>query len=150
MPQHPPELCDHQCEGEGLSKAKDEKNGDLMDQVDQFLDDNAENEEDTLDWEFEEGEVKSKKLNYVFCPASHCKQLLHLFMKHFCQHPIFPECGSTKLSAQDICTNAVTEMYQFCYQRGFCEVWAYMWTSWYHPNVWKLWDQSSSPWLSQL
>jgi hypothetical protein len=78
----------------------DEEEGDLMDEVDRFLDDDdAEDEEDAPDWEFEEGEVKSKDLNYVFCPAPHCKQLFHLFTKHFCQHPIFPERGSPRLSA---------------------------------------------------
>jgi hypothetical protein len=98
-------------------EAEDEEGNNLMDEMVWFLDDNdAEDEEDTPDWEFEKGEGKSKDPNYVFCLAPHHKQLLHLFTKHFCQHPIFPERGSTKLSAEEIRTNAVPEMYQFCSQ----------------------------------
>jgi len=146
-----PDATQNSATTDAERKAEDEEGNDLMDEVDRFLDDNdAEDEEDAPDWEFEEGEVKSKNPNYVFCPAPHRKQLLHLFTKHFCQHPIFPERGSTRLSAEEIRTNAVTEMYQFCYQRGLSEVWAYMWTSWYQPKVWKLWARSSSPWLSRL
>jgi hypothetical protein len=49
---------------------RDEEESDLMDEVDCFLDDNdAKDEEDAPDWEFKEGEVKSKDLNYVFCPV---------------------------------------------------------------------------------
>ncbi|KAJ7595598.1 hypothetical protein C8J56DRAFT_1001696 [Mycena floridula] len=41
-------------------------------------------------------------------------------------------------------------MYNFCHQRGLREVWAYFWTSWYSPKVWKLWARSSSPYLTRL
>ena len=39
--------------------------------------------------------------------------------------------------------SCVVEMYHFCKQRGLSEVWAYMWSSWYSPQMWKLWAQSS-------
>ena len=110
-----------------------------MDEVNNQLDDDATEDEDVLDREFDESEIASKDPNYIFCPALHQKPLLHLFTKHFCQQPIFPEHGATNLSAQEICVNVVTEMYQFGVQHGLMEVWAYMWTSWYQPKVWKLW-----------
>jgi hypothetical protein len=81
----------------------------------------------TADCVFDEGKFKSINLDYVFCPAPHCKQLLWLFTKHFCQHPLFPECGVGIQSAEEIHRNAVAEMYQFCYQWGLWEVWGYMW-----------------------
>ncbi|KAF5360289.1 hypothetical protein D9758_009143 [Tetrapyrgos nigripes] len=52
---------------------------------------------------------------------------------------------------EQICRNAVMEMYQFCYQRGLHEVWGYMWTSWYSKKMWCLWARSSlSTLLSRL
>ncbi|KAJ7181950.1 hypothetical protein C8R46DRAFT_818468, partial [Mycena filopes] len=41
--------------------------------------------------------------------------------------------------------DAVWEMYQFCFQRGLREVWAYMWTPWYCPTKFRLWVRSSEP-----
>ena len=64
---------------------------DLVDDVDDFLDKDEEtDQEDAPDWFFEEGEAKSSDPGYVFCPAP------HLFTKHFCQHPLFPECDGVK------------------------------------------------------
>ncbi|KII86095.1 hypothetical protein PLICRDRAFT_115218, partial [Plicaturopsis crispa FD-325 SS-3] len=75
----------------GLEEA-DLEGGELLDQVDRFLDDeDAVDEEDGPDWLFEDGEHKVDDPEYVFCPAPHRKHLLHIFTKHFCQHPLFPE-----------------------------------------------------------
>ncbi|KAF9474403.1 hypothetical protein BDN70DRAFT_842317, partial [Pholiota conissans] len=92
---------------------------------------------------FDQGETTSPDPSYTFCPAAHRKQLLQLFTKHFCQHPIFPE---RKL----IRSNGVKEMYEFCYTRGLREVWAYMWACWYTPKMWRLWARSASSYLSRL
>ncbi|KAJ7575436.1 hypothetical protein C8J56DRAFT_1063322 [Mycena floridula] len=128
-----------------------EDHGDLLDDLDNVLrrDQNETDDEDGPDWMFDEGEKVSKDKGYVFCPAVHRAQLLHLFTKHFCQHPIFLERDG-KWTAQRIRDNAVYEMYIFCHQRGLREVWAYFWTSWYSPKVWKLWARSSSPYLTRL
>ena len=135
---------------EHMESSKEHEDSNLLDEVDQFLNNNnATDQEDAPNWEFKEGEYKLKDPNYIFCPAPHRKPLLHLFTKHFCHHPIFLECNLTCLTASEIWHNAVTEMYQFCYQRGLSEVWGYMWTSWYQPKVWKIWAHSSS-YLSRL
>src|SRR5580700_6090881 len=85
----------------------DDEGGDLVDDVDKFLDkEDEEDEEDAPDWFFEEGEVKSPDPTYVFCPAPHRRQILHLFTKHFCQHPLFPEHDRVK-SADCIRRDAV-------------------------------------------
>jgi hypothetical protein len=124
--------------------------GDLVDEVDDFLDkDEESDEEDAPDWFFEEGEAKSSDPGYVFCPAPHRRQILQLFTKHFCQHPLFPECDGVK-TAECIRQDAVMEMYQFCYQRGLREVWGYMWNSWYSPKMWRLWARSTSKLISRL
>ncbi|KIO32622.1 hypothetical protein M407DRAFT_44358, partial [Tulasnella calospora MUT 4182] len=47
-------------------------------------------EEDAPDYEFEDGEKRSKDANYTFCPAQHRPPILHIFTKHFVRHPIFP------------------------------------------------------------
>ncbi|KAJ7572871.1 hypothetical protein C8J56DRAFT_1138078, partial [Mycena floridula] len=98
---------------------------------------------------FEPEEKLSKDKSYVFCPAPHRKQLLRLFTKHFCQHTLFLDRDGRRI-AEQIRQNGVWEMYTFCHARGLPEVWAYMWTSWYCPKVWKLWARSSSPYLTRL
>src|SRR5260370_14059523 len=35
-------------------------------------------------------------------------------------------------------------MYYFCKRQGLSEVWAYMWASWYSPQMWKLWACSTN------
>jgi len=117
-------------------------------------DHNESDEEDSPDFLFDEGEVKSPDPNYVFCPSEHRLGILHLLFKHFVQHPIFPiqnDDGSTSIrTAQEIRDAAVYEMYQHCHQRNLREVWGYLWQSWYQPKMWKLWSQSTSAFLSQL
>ncbi|XP_006462497.1 hypothetical protein AGABI2DRAFT_119353 [Agaricus bisporus var. bisporus H97] len=106
-------------------------------------------EEDGPDWMFDTGEVTSKDPAYVFCPAAHRRTLLHLFTKHFCQHPIFDEVDGP-WDSKKIRREAIWEMYNFCQRRGLAEVWGYMWASWYSPAMWKLWARSTSPLLSRL
>lgn len=106
---------------------------------------------DVPDWLVEEGEksVRSDP-NYVFCPAQHRSVFLRLFTRHFTRHPLLLD-PSGPMSAEEIRTVAVWEMYSCCYQRGLTEVWAYMWTSWYQPKMWALWARSSSAkFLSRL
>jgi hypothetical protein len=52
---------------------------------------NDQDAEDGPDCMFDADEVTSKDPSYVFCPAAHQQQLLHLFTKHYCQHPLFAE-----------------------------------------------------------
>ncbi|TBU40259.1 hypothetical protein BD309DRAFT_870609, partial [Dichomitus squalens] len=102
---------------------------------------------------FEDGGVRSGDPDYVFCPASHRKQLLTLFTKHFCQHPFFPErhIEDTAHTTESIRHRAVWEMYTFCHIRGLTEVWGYLWGSWYSPRKWVLWAHSfGSTRLSRL
>lgn len=131
----------------------DEEGGELVDEVEKFLDDTNDDEEmdaeDGPDWQFEEGETRSPNPLYVFCPAPHRKPILRLFTKHFCQHPLFPERDGPR-TATEIRKHAVMEMYQFCQQRGLREVWGYLWTSWYALKVWRLWARSTSPYISRL
>ena len=137
---------------ENLENREEEEGGELMDDVDRFLDTNpdtgGDGDDDSDVWE--EGETSAPHPEYVFCPFPHRKPILHLFTKHFCQHPLFPERLGGSLDAATIRRQAVSEMYQFCYQRGLREVWGYLWTSWYAPKVWKLWARSTSPYVSRL
>ena len=131
--------------------------GELMDQLDQWLahdedpeldsdEDNSDENDRDLEWD---GETRVNDVNYVFCPAPHRKQVLRLFTKHFCQHPSFPERNEGSCSAAEIRERAVMEMYQFCWQRGLREVWGYLWNSWYSPSRWKLWARSTSSYISR-
>ncbi|CAK5273756.1 unnamed protein product [Mycena citricolor] len=83
--------------------------------------------------------------SYLFCPAPHRRQLLHLFMRHFCLHPLLPERTRQFRTAQEIRRDSVFEMYKFCFQRGLREVWGYMWEAWYCNAKWVLWARSSQP-----
>ena len=107
--------------------------GELIDQLDRWLDSDPDpgsgddsdedDSENDPEWDFEEGETRVKDATYVFCPAPHRKQILHLFTKHFCQHPSFPERNEGSCSIAENRERAVMEMYQFCRQRGLREVW---------------------------
>ncbi|KAG6824654.1 hypothetical protein H0H92_006195 [Tricholoma furcatifolium] len=112
-------------------------------------DDNSQDAEDGPEWMFDAEETPSNDPKYVFCPAPHRKQLLHLFTKHFCQHPRFAERDG-KWDTEKIRRNAVYEMYNFCYIRGLREVWGYMWASWYSPKMWCLWARSTSDYIPRL
>ncbi|KAF5330152.1 hypothetical protein D9611_010589 [Ephemerocybe angulata] len=130
-----------------VSHLKVRLNGD-----DSYIDDAEQDQEDGPDYLFEDGEKSvPRSANYTFCPAPHRRQLLRLFTSHFCQHPLFYERHEQeKWTSTKIRTNAVKEMYQFCETRGLREVWAYLWSSWYSPDRWKLWARSTSPLLSRL
>ena len=126
--------------------AEDEEEDEFDAQLSNITDDAEEDREDGKPWEFETGEDVSKDKLYVFCPAPHRKQILLIFAKHFCQHPIFLERLETApVSSREIRDRAVWEMYSFCKQRGLREVWGYLWANWYSPQRWVLWARSSSP-----
>jgi hypothetical protein len=126
------------------------EDNDLLNEVDrEYERGGSADAEDGPDWMFEADEVASDDTNYVFCPAPHRKQLLHLFTKHFCQHPLFAERDG-KWTKEKIRREAVHDMYHFCYIRGLCEVWGYMWACWYSPKMWCLWARSTSPYISRL
>ena len=72
----------------------DDDDDNLLNEVDRYCKKGGNIEqdaEDGPDWMFDSDEVTSKDPSYVFCPAPHRKQLLHLFTKHYCQHPLFAE-----------------------------------------------------------
>lgn len=142
-----------QARNEGLTDMEDpEMEESLLNRVEKFIQASANDQdsEDGPEWMFDKGENLSKSSNYVFCPAPHRGQILHLFTSHFCQHPMFPERRGNYLTGDEIRQNAVWEMYDFCRQRNLREVWGYMWSSWYSPKMWKLWARSTTPYLSRL
>jgi hypothetical protein len=131
---------------------EDDNDDNLLNEVNRYCKKGRNNEqdaEDGLDWMFDADEVTSKDPSYVFCPAPHQKQLLPLFTKHYCQHPLFAERHG-KWGKEKIHQNAVYEMYNFCYTQGLQEVWGYMWACWYAPKMWCLWASSTSPYISHL
>lgn len=131
---------------------EEEERGGLLDEVDKLLkvDDSGVSNDEDDGREWEEGETPPLYPNCIFCPSPHHKPILHLFTKYFCQHPLFPKHRGSSLNAAAIHRQAVSEMYQSCYQRGLCEVWGYLWTSWYALKIWKLWACSTSPYVSWL
>ncbi|KAG6818800.1 hypothetical protein H0H93_001521 [Arthromyces matolae] len=130
----------------------DDIDDDLIEEVNRYYEKSGGDEmeeEDGPDFMFDKGELTSKDPAYVFCPAVHRKQLLHMFASHFCQHPLLPERDG-KWSKETIRREAVWEIYDFCKRRGLREVWGYMWAGWYSPKMWALWARSTTPYLSRL
>jgi hypothetical protein len=124
----------------------------FVDSLDDEDEDYADEDIDAIDrWDgpeswFEPGETTfAVDRTYVFCPAAHRKQLLRIFIRHFCEHPLLPDRSGTTRTAAQIRYDAVWEMYKYCEQRGLREVWGYMWTAWYCPAKYKLWARSSQP-----
>ena len=120
----------------------------LINQVNKLINGKEQDSEDGPDYMFDVDETISPDPDYVFCPATHRKQILHLFTKHFCQHPIFPERLEKSLDAKQIRREAVFKMYEFCKKRRLREVWGYMWACWYSPKMWRIWARSTSSYLS--
>ena len=91
-------------QGPSLDDVDDsDEDGELLKQVDQYLHNDIEHEtEDAPDWLLDSGETLAADSDYVFCPAAHRRQVLHLFTRHFCLHPIFPERDGTWASAEEI------------------------------------------------
>ena len=81
---------------------------------------------------------------YQFCPPPHRVTILRLFGKHASQHPLLPERHGQPRTSELIYRDAVQEMYQHCEANRLCEVWAYLWQSWYSPSKWKLWARSAN------
>ncbi|KAG8898534.1 hypothetical protein FRB99_007378 [Tulasnella sp. 403] len=115
------------------SQCKNWKSTNLLEQVRKEIADceTSIDTEDAPDWEFEDGEMKSKDVDYVFCPASHWAAILRMFTLHFCWHPIFLAWLENIKTAEEIQHCAVTEMYMHCKRNGLTEVWAYTWNQWY-------------------
>nr|GAT54443.1 predicted protein [Mycena chlorophos] len=128
-----------------LDSLDDDELNEFLDGID-FEDRDGIDRFDGPDSWFEPGETAfAEDKTYVFCPAPHRAQLLHMFIRHLCEHPLLPDrLGATRSSAQ-IRRDAVYEMYLFCHQRGLREVWGYMWSAWYCAEKWKLWARSSEP-----
>jgi len=87
----------------------------------------------------ERGKQKKRHLAYKFCPLPHRPSILHLLTKHFCQHPLLPERHGQPWTSEHIHRDSMYEMYLHCKNNHLREVWAYLWTSWYGPDKWKLW-----------
>ena len=104
---------------------------------------NEDEAEDAPQWEFNTDEEFSNDKTYIFCPLPQHQQLLSLFTCHFCHHPFFPTHSGIHQTSAEIQDQSIAEMYHFCKQWGLSEVWAYMWSSWYSPQMWRLWAQSS-------
>ena len=117
---------------------------DLITQVDEFAKDASNiniNEEDIS----EESGPRIKDAKYIFCPPEHCLPILRLFAKHHALHPLLAERHGQPRSPEQIYEDCVLEMYSHCKRNNLCEVWAYMWNSWYAPSKWKLWAHSGYP-----
>jgi len=56
--------------------------------------------------------MRSKDPNYTFCPAPHRAQVLRIFTRHYCRHPLFPTRSGTTCTAAAIRELAVREMYE--------------------------------------
>src|ERR1700761_4020208 len=121
-----------------------------VDSLDDDDDDDLTEDPDAVDsWDgpasiFEPGETSfATTATHIFCPAPHRKQILRIFVRHFCEHPLLPDRAGSTRSSEKIRYDAVWEMYQFCFQRGLREVWGYMWMAWYCPQKYRLWAHSS-------
>ncbi|KAH9911299.1 uncharacterized protein B0H18DRAFT_1063631, partial [Fomitopsis serialis] len=69
--------------------------------------------------------------------------ILRLFAKHASQHSLLPERHGEKRTKDDIRRDAVEEMYRHCEVNHLCEVWAYLWNSWYSRKRWPLWARGA-------
>ncbi|RDX44376.1 hypothetical protein OH76DRAFT_1487106 [Lentinus brumalis] len=124
----------------------DRKNkDDLRGQVDEFARDAGNVNQGAPVDSTERGKPPIDKATYLFCPLPHRLTILRLFAKHASQHTLLPERHGLPRSAEEIWRDAVEEMYRHCKANNLCEVWAYLWSSWYRRDRWKLWARSAYP-----
>ncbi|CAG8757025.1 9204_t:CDS:1, partial [Racocetra persica] len=72
---------------------------------------------------------------------------------HLLWHPIIPieSSGSSNfLNMNQIWDKSVKEQYNYCYKNNLKHIWCYLWSEWYHPEMWKLWAQASNLKLNVL
>ncbi|CAG8772514.1 25689_t:CDS:2, partial [Dentiscutata erythropus] len=54
------------------------------------------------------------------------------------------------LNTEKIWVASVKEQFDYCYQHNLAHVWAYLYTEWYCPEMWKLWAHAASPKINIL
>ncbi|GBB87485.1 hypothetical protein RclHR1_13980003 [Rhizophagus clarus] len=77
--------------------------------------------------------------NTKFCPKELRKSCWNLMDIHLHQHVLIPDNNEMQVSNKKIWTNAVYEMYSFCFQHNLPWLWSYMWREWYSDSHWFLW-----------
>ncbi|KAE8257455.1 hypothetical protein A4X13_0g2356 [Tilletia indica] len=77
-------------------------------------------------------------------PKEQSEDLINFLSRHFNIHPLFPTVSGVVLTAEQLRIRAATEAYQYCKQRGWARVWAYLWTNWYRKGEWELWARSAN------
>ncbi|CAB4442072.1 unnamed protein product [Rhizophagus irregularis] len=77
--------------------------------------------------------------NTKFCPKELRKPCWNLMDIYLHQHVLIPNKNEMQKSSKKIWTNAVYEMYNFCFQYNLPWLWSYMWKEWYSDSRWYLW-----------
>src|SRR5436190_14791083 len=77
--------------------------------------------------------------NTKFCPKELRKPCWNLMNNYLHQHILIPNKNEMQESNKKIWTNAVYEMYNFCFQNNLPWLWSYMWREWYSDSRWYLW-----------
>lgn len=137
------QLAEHEDDEDGDEEWRwDDAYDDIRKQVDDVAADETNVDKSQPSEDSEQG-TRVKDPNYVFCPLPHRLPILRLFAKHASQHTLLPERHGQPRSAEEIYRDAVEEMYRHCKANNLCEVWAYVWNSWYSPSKWKLWARGA-------
>jgi hypothetical protein len=108
LTQNTPEVC---AEGEIEECEMDQE--DLINQVDQFSQDNSNIDLDEMELPEELGGC-TKNSKYTFCPPEHWLAILQLFAWHHALHTLLPEWYGSLWTSRDIYTDSVLEMYTHC------------------------------------
>lgn len=85
-----------------------------------------------------------QRRNFTFCPKDLRQKVIDLLERHLHWHPLIPNTNGQFLTSEEIWTNSVNEMYQFCFNNELRYVWAYLWVNWYQKEMWNLWARSSA------
>ncbi|KAI1007735.1 hypothetical protein K3495_g495 [Podosphaera aphanis] len=66
------------------------------------------------------------------------KTVLEMFSRHFNAHPLIPDRNGILRTARTIHSECASEIYNWCYAKGFYKLWAYLFANWYDFSQWKL------------
>ena len=70
--------------------------------------------------------------------------VLEMFSRHFNDHSLIPDRSGVFRPKESIYWQSVSEAYQWCRQRNYPNLWAYLYVNWYKPSSWKQWARAAN------
>lgn len=71
--------------------------------------------------------------------------VLDMFSRHFNEHTLIPDRNGVFRQKDTIYWQSVSEAYQWCRQKDYPRLWAYLCVNWYRPERYNIWARAANP-----